>query len=122
MVHVQVNKVKWEELPKTYKAILRAAAAQAHNQLVARYDTLNPIALKKLLAAGTQLRPFSENIMDACFKAANEVYAEIGARNEDFKKLWESVKALRADQYLWLQLADQAYDNYMVIQQRKKTL
>ena len=34
--------------------------AQAHNQLVGRYDALNPMALKKLLAAGTQLRPFSE--------------------------------------------------------------
>jgi TRAP-type mannitol/chloroaromatic compound transport system substrate-binding protein len=122
MVHVQVNKEKWEALPKTYKAVLRAAAAQAHNHIVARYDALNPIALKKLLAAGTQLRPFSENIMDACFKAANEIYAEIGAKNEDFKKHWESVKAFRADQYLWLQLADHTYDNYMMIQQRKKTL
>ena len=60
MVHVQVNKEKWEALPKTYKAILRAAAAQAHNHMVGRYDALNPVALKKLLAAGTQLRPFSE--------------------------------------------------------------
>ena len=30
--------------------------------------------------------------------------------------------AFRADQYLWLQLADNTYDNYMMIQQRKKTL
>jgi TRAP-type mannitol/chloroaromatic compound transport system substrate-binding protein len=122
MIHVQINKEKWEPLPKTYKAILRSAAAQAHNYTVGRYDALNPVALKKLIAAGTQLRPFSENILDACFKAANEVYAEISAKNEDFKKLWDSVKAFRADQYLWLQLADNAYDNYMMIQQRKKTL
>jgi TRAP-type mannitol/chloroaromatic compound transport system substrate-binding protein len=60
--------------------------------------------------------------MDACFKAANEVYTEISAKNEDFKKLWESVKVFRADQYLWLQVADSAYDTYMMIQQRKKTL
>ena len=53
---------------------------------------------------------------------ANEVYLEIGAKNEDFRKHWESVKAFRADQYLWLQLADHTYDNYMMIQQRKKTL
>ena len=122
MIHVQVNKEKWEALPKVYQAILRAAAAQAHNFMVARYDALNPIALKKLLAAGTQLRPYSEAIMDACFKSANEVYAEFSAKNEDFKKLWDSVKAFRADQYLWLQLADNSYDNYMLIQQRKKTL
>jgi TRAP-type mannitol/chloroaromatic compound transport system substrate-binding protein len=122
MVHVQVNKEKWAALPKSYQAILRAAAAQAHNYMVGRYDALNPVALKKLFATGTQLRPFSESILDACFKAANEVYAEISAKNEDFKKLWDSVKAFRADQYLWLQLADNTYDNYMMIQQRKKTL
>ncbi len=80
------------------------------------------MALKKILATGTQLRPFSEAILDACFKAANEVYADFSAKNENFKKLWESVKAFRADQYLWLQLADNTYDNYMLIQQRKKTL
>jgi TRAP-type mannitol/chloroaromatic compound transport system substrate-binding protein len=122
MVHVQVNKEKWATLPRSYQAILRAAAAQAHNYMVGRYDALNPVALKKLFATGTQLRPFSESILDACFKAANEVYAEISAKNEDFKKLWDSVKAFRADQYLWLQLADNTYDNYMMIQQRKKTL
>jgi TRAP-type mannitol/chloroaromatic compound transport system substrate-binding protein len=122
MIHVQVNKEKWEALPKTYKAIVRTVAAQAHNFVVGRYDALNPAAVKKLLASGTQLRPFSESILDACFKAANEVYAEIGAKNEDFRKHWESVKAFRADQYLWLQLADHSYDSYMLIQQRKKTL
>jgi TRAP-type mannitol/chloroaromatic compound transport system substrate-binding protein len=122
MVHVQINREKWEQLPKNYRAILTSAAAHAHNAMVARYDALNPIALKKLIASGTQLRPFSETILDACFKAANEVYAEISAKNEDFRKHWESVKAFRADQYLWLQLADTSYDNYMVIQQRKKTL
>ena len=122
MLHVQINKEKWEALPKVYQAILRAAAAQAHNFMVGRYDALNPVALKKILASGTQLRPFSEAILDACFKAANEVYAEISGKNEDFKKLWESIKAFRADQYLWLQLADNTYDNYMMIQQRKKTL
>jgi len=122
MLHVQVNKAKWEALPKGYQAIMKAAAAQAHNFTVGRYDALNPVALKKILASGTQLRPFSESIMDACFKAANEVYTEISAKNEDFKKLWESVKVFRADQYLWLQVADSAYDNYMMIQQRKKTL
>ena len=122
MIHVQINKQKWESLPKGYQTILKAAAAQAHNAMIARYDALNPVALKKLFANGTQLRPFSELILDACFKAANEVYAEISAKNEDFKKHWESVKAFRADQYLWLQLADNSYDTYMMIQQRKKTL
>jgi TRAP-type mannitol/chloroaromatic compound transport system substrate-binding protein len=122
MIHIHVNKAKWDELPKSYKAICKAAAAQAHDAMLGRYDAQNPPALKRLVAGGVQLRPFSEAILDACFKAANEVYAEIGAKNEDFKKHWESTKAFRADQYLVLQLADNTYDTYMMIQQRKKTL
>ena len=122
MLHIHINKEKWEALPKHYKAICKSAAAHAHDVLLGRYDAQNPQALKRLVANGAQLRPFSEAILDACFKAANDIYAEIGAKNEDFKKHWESTKAFRADQYLWLQLADNTYDTYMMIQQRKKTL
>jgi TRAP-type mannitol/chloroaromatic compound transport system substrate-binding protein len=122
MIHVHVNKEKWEGLPNAYKAVLKGAAASANVYTVGRYDAQNPPALKRLVANGTQLRPFSEAIMDVCFKAANEIYADISGKNEEFKKIWDSIKAFRADQYLWLQVADNTYDTYMIIQQRKKTL
>ena len=122
MIHVHVNKEKWDGLPASYKAILRAAASQANIFTTGKYDAQNPQAVKRLVANGTQLRPFSEAILDACFKAANEVYADISGKNEDFKKIWESIKAFRADQYLWVQVAENTYDTYMMIQQRKKTL
>jgi TRAP-type mannitol/chloroaromatic compound transport system substrate-binding protein len=122
MLHIHINRDKWEGLPKSYKAICTAAAARSNDVMLARYDALNPQALKRLVANGTQFRPFSEAILDVCFKAANEVNAEISAKNADFKKHWESTKAFRADQYLWLQLADNAFDSYMIIQERKKVL
>jgi TRAP-type mannitol/chloroaromatic compound transport system substrate-binding protein len=122
MIHIHINKEKWGSLPKSYQAVLRAAAAEAHNYTMGRYDAGNPPALKRLVAAGTQLRPFSEAILDVCHKAANEVYADISGKNEDFKKIWESIKAFRLDQYLWLQVADGTYDNYMMVQHRKKAL
>jgi TRAP-type mannitol/chloroaromatic compound transport system substrate-binding protein len=122
MIHVHVNKQKWEELPANYKSILKAAASEANVFTLGRYDAQNPQALKRLVANGTQLRPFSEAILDVCFKSANEVYADISGKNEDFKKVWDSIRAFRGDQYLWLQLADNTYDTYMMIQQRKKTL
>ena len=102
--------------------MLRAAAAQSAIQLIGKYDALNPQAVKRLVGNGTQLRPFSEAILDVCFKAANEVYADISGKNEDFKKVWDSIKAFRSDQYLWIQVAENTYDTYMMIQQRKKTL
>ena len=122
MLTAQVNKPKWDALPKNYQAILKAAAALANQHCVGKYDIVNPAALKRLVGNGVQLRPFSEAILDACFKSANEVYADISAKNEDFKKIWESMKAFRAESYLWLQLPDNTYDTYMMIQQRKNTL
>jgi TRAP-type mannitol/chloroaromatic compound transport system substrate-binding protein len=122
MLHVQINKKKWEALPATYQTILAAAAAATNQYIVARYDAQNPLALKRLVAAGTQLRPFSEAILDGCYRAANEFYAEVSGKNEDFKKIWDSIKAFRLDQYLWLQVADGTYDNYMMTQHRKQAL
>ena len=122
MIHIHINREKWQSLPANYKAVLRAAAAQSAIQLIGKYDALNPQAVKRLVGNGTQLRPFSEAILDVCFKAANEVYADISGKNEDFKKVWDSIKAFRSDQYLWIQVAENTYDTYMMIQQRKKTL
>src|SRR5262249_50248872 len=47
--HVMVNIGKWNELPKTYQAIVAAAAAYANNEEQAKYDARNPGALKKLI-------------------------------------------------------------------------
>ena len=54
----------------------------------------NPQALKRLVAGGAQLRPFPQPVMEACLKAANEVYAEISATNADFKKIWDNMVGL----------------------------
>ena len=86
------------------------------------YDHLNPIALKELVAAGAQLRPFSPEILDGCYKAATEVYAEMESANPAFKKIWDSLKVARADWYLYNQTAEYTYDTFMMIQQRNGTL
>jgi TRAP-type mannitol/chloroaromatic compound transport system substrate-binding protein len=52
--------------------------------------------------------------MDACQKAALELYAEISARNDDFKTIWGSMLAFRNEEYLWWQVAEYSYDSYMI--------
>ena len=52
--------------------------------------------------------------MDACHKAANEVYAEISAKNAEFKKIYDAYMAFRNDEYLWFQVAEYTYDNFMI--------
>jgi TRAP-type mannitol/chloroaromatic compound transport system substrate-binding protein len=113
-VHAFFNLEKYNALPKAYQAALLAACTYANTQMAAKYDVQNPAALKRLVGAGTQLRPFSQEILEACLKASNELYAEISAKNPDFKKAIESMAAFRADQYLWWQVAELTFDVFQV--------
>ena len=117
-VHFLFNKAKYDELPKNYQALLRTAAQAADADMLQKYDFKNPTAIKSLVANGAQLRPFSQEILAACFDKSNEVYAEMEASNEDFKKIWGSIKAFRGDYYLNAQIAEYNYDTFMMIQQR----
>ena len=113
-VHAFVNLEKWNALPKAYQAALTAACTYANTQMAAKYDVVNPPALKRLVAAGTQLRPFPQDVLEACLKASNELYGEISAKNADFKKAIEAMAAFRSDQYLWWQVAELSFDVFQV--------
>ena len=112
--HAFVNLEKWNSLPKNYQAILASACAQANSWMAARYDMQNPSALKRLVAGGTQLRPFTNEVLEACLKATNELWAEISAKNADFKKSVDAMQAYRSDQYLWWQVAEYTFDSFMI--------
>src|SRR5438128_4550856 len=113
-LHFLINQAKWDELPKSYQAIVTAAAAFANVEATARYDARNPAALKRLIGAGTHLRPFPQPIMEACLKASNEINAETSAANADYKKVLDSMQAFRNDEYLWWQVAEYTYDAFMI--------
>ena len=122
MLHVMINAAKWAELPAVYKAVVRTAAQAANVDMQAKYDKLNPAALKRLVGAGAKLRPFTQDVMTACFNAANETYADLVKTNPAFKKVYESMVAFRADQYLWFQLSEYSFDTFMMGRQRAKAL
>ena len=118
-LHLGVNNEKWNSLPKQYQSIVRTAAALANVDCQAKYDATNPEALKKLVSAGTKLRPFSQPVVEACYKAATETYAEINEKNAKFKKVHDSYMGFRSDQYLWWQIAEYNYDYFMIRQRAR---
>src|SRR3974390_143585 len=97
MLHNFINLAKWNELPKSYQSIVKSASEMAHSWMQAKYDAVNPAALKRLVANGAQLRPFSQPVMEACYKAATDTYNEVGAKNAEFKKVYDSMMAFRGD-------------------------
>ena len=119
MLHVMVNTAKWAALPPVYQSILTTAAQAASVDMQAKYDARNPAALKRLVGGGTKLLPFSAEIMENCYRAAMELYAEFSATNEKFKKVYDAMTAFRNDEYLWFQLGEFTYDNFMIRQRAK---
>jgi TRAP-type mannitol/chloroaromatic compound transport system substrate-binding protein len=111
-----VNAKAWDALSAEYKALVEAAATHAHVVMQARYDARNPAALKRLVAGGAQLRPMPRPVMEAAFKAAEALYAELSAKNPNWKKVYEDWAKFRADQVLWFRVAEREFDNFMSAQ------
>jgi TRAP-type mannitol/chloroaromatic compound transport system substrate-binding protein len=109
-----VNLEHWQSLPKSYQAIVTAAAYEANIWCTAKYDTDNVAALKRLVANGTELRPFSREILDACYKAAQQFYAETTAKNANFKKIYDPWKNFLEDEHQWFRVEELQFDNYMM--------
>ena len=86
--------------------------------MLASYDAKNSTALRRLVAGGAELRPFSAEILAACFEAANATYADLSSSHPAFKKIFESQVAFRKDAYLWAQIADYTFDTFMMQQQQ----
>lgn len=118
-VHLVFNLAKWDELPKAYQSILTTAAAMANGDMLARYDANNPAALKRLVGAGAKLKSYPQDLLGACYKASSELYAEIAEGNPKFKKMWDAYSSFRNDQYLWWQVAEYTYDNFMIRERAK---
>ncbi|MES2354520.1 MAG: TRAP transporter substrate-binding protein [Pseudomonadota bacterium] len=112
-----INTKAWDALPADYKAIVEAAASHAHVDMQAKYDARNPAALKRLLATGTKLHRFPKDVMDAAFKVTNEFYAELAAKNANWKKIYEDWAKFRADQHSWFRVTEAGFDDFM---QRQK--
>ena len=114
MLHFVVNMEQWNTLPKHYQAIVRQACEAANNWMLAKYDSVNPPALRRLAHQGVELRPFPPAIMEAGYKAAYELYGEIAATNPAFKAALDSMTAIRSDQLMWWQIAEYAFDSFNI--------
>ena len=93
-----VNARAWEGLPGHYKQAMEAAGAECWHWSMARFDELAPPAMRRLLAGGTQLRPYSRDILAAAYKASQDLYSELGDQNPRFRKVWEHWNKHRVEQ------------------------
>jgi TRAP-type mannitol/chloroaromatic compound transport system substrate-binding protein len=108
-----VNQKAYDALSAENKAIIESAAAYAHTEMQARYDAKNPAALKQLAAQNTKIVVFPKPVLDAAFKAAMDLYAELSAKNPDWKKIYDDYNNFRRDSNLWFRFAEAGFDDFM---------
>ena len=111
-----VNSKAYEGLSADYKAMLEGAAAVAHIDMQAKYDAKNPVALKELVGAGVKLQRMPKDVMEAAFKASQELYGELSEKNPAWKKIYADYSAFRKDQHMWFRFAESGFDSFMQAQ------
>ncbi|MFI4927310.1 MAG: TRAP transporter substrate-binding protein [Burkholderiales bacterium] len=111
-----VNDKAFNALSAENKAIVESAATEAHVIMQARYDARNPAALKTLVAGGTKLRAFSNDLMSTAFKHSMELYSELNAKNPDWNKIYADYSKFRAEQNLWFRFTEATFDRFMQAQ------
>ena len=94
--------------PRSYQAVVEAAAYGANATMMARYDAKNPVALADILQSDVELRPFPDDVMAAAEAAAFELYGETAAENDDFNTIFQQWSAFRDAITQWHGLAETA--------------
>jgi TRAP-type mannitol/chloroaromatic compound transport system substrate-binding protein len=113
---LMVNQKAYDALSSENKAIIEAASTLAHVDIQAKYDAFNPGALKQLAAQKTKVLPFPKEMMDVAFKHAQDVYAELNAKNANWKKVYEDYAKFRADANWWFRFGEARFDSFMQAQ------
>ena len=88
--------------------------------MTGKYDYVNPPALKRLIAAGAILKPFPQEVLEGCYTAAGEIYADLSKSNPHCGKMYASLSAFRTESLLWMQVAELSFDSFMM-RMRTKT-
>ena len=113
MIHMVVNLEKWNALPKAYQSALARACDAACSWMLAKYDSVNPAALKRIVAGGAVLKPFPQPVMEALYRATKDHAAELSGKDIHFKRAFNSMHAFRKEQLPWWEISEHAYDSFM---------
>ncbi|MDQ7030818.1 MAG: TRAP transporter substrate-binding protein [Ardenticatenia bacterium] len=111
-LEVQINLDEWNKLPEEYQEVIRTAAYQANMTMLARYDARNGEALQRLFESGIELRPYSDEILQAAEQASFDLFEEMAAQDADFREIFDQWLAFRDRVYSWHSLNEASFARY----------
>ena len=104
LFELMVNMDKWNKLSDTQKAQIESACGDNIRNGIAEGEAIQVEALKTLESKGVKIHQWSQEILDTLEQAWLEVVEEESARDEDFKRSWESLSTFRKNIETWKSL------------------
>ena len=114
MVHLVVNLDRRTALPAAYRAAVERACDAVSMRMLAKYDSINPPSLRRLVSAGAAerlqhgLRELPEH------RASLEHFGEVAAKDPQFKRGMDSITAFLREHLQWLQVSEHAFDGFQI--------
>ena len=91
----EVNQRAWDTLSTEYKAVFEVAAQASARRMLYYYDAKNPGALERLIAGGTQMRSFSNDIMTLARTTIGEILEEYSAADQQYREVYDTLAQLQ---------------------------
>ena len=104
---------EFDKLPEEYQAVLEAAAAYSYNQMLAKYDALNPPALAEIKQGDITILPFPDDVMDAAASSVQEILDANAAADSGYKEVLDSYETFRSGLGPWFGLAEKAMLDFL---------
>jgi TRAP-type mannitol/chloroaromatic compound transport system substrate-binding protein len=96
-----VNQERWDALDEARRAMIETACGDSIRVGIAEGEAIQFGALQELQAKGVTLHRWTPEILDAMRAGWEEVVAEESAKDEDFARVWESLRDFREGYALW---------------------
>lgn len=104
------NKGVWDSFSDGERAIMRAAAAEQNNKVLAEFNARNAESLIKLRdELGVQFRRFDDSVLDAIGALAGEVVREVGETDALSMRILDSFLDFRGQAMAWARVSEQGF-------------
>lgn len=99
--YLYINKEKWDELSEQQQAMMRTACMAGVARAIGRAEGTQGAALQRLQDEGVTAVEVPEDVLVALKKASDEVMAEYSAKDENFKRVYDSMTAFMEENAQW---------------------
>ena len=111
-VSYEVNQRAWDQLPSEYQAVFEVAAQASARRMLYYYDAKNPGALERLIAGGTQMRSFSDDIMSVARTTIGEILEDYSAADQQYREVYDHWRNFKEASYRWFGTAELRFASF----------